>query len=56
MLLQKNIVLRGVIAMVLPVIHIEDMSDDCLGSTDFFNDDALDMLQSPMVVEETKLR
>jgi len=32
------------------------MSDDCLYSTDFSSDDALDMLQSPMVVEETKLR
>ena len=28
-------------------------SDDCLGSTDFFSDSALDMLQSPMVKEET---
>jgi hypothetical protein len=32
------------------------MSDDCLGSTDFFSDVALGMLQSPMVVEETLLR
>lgn len=32
------------------------LSDDCLGSTDFFSDIALDMLQSPMVVEETLLR
>lgn len=29
------------------------LSDDCLGSTDFFSDSALDMLQSPMVKEET---
>ncbi|KAL7529600.1 hypothetical protein ACHAXR_003044 [Thalassiosira sp. AJA248-18] len=32
------------------------MSDDCLGSTDFFSDGAMEMLQSPMVVEETMLR
>ncbi|KAL9187880.1 hypothetical protein ACHAXT_006258 [Thalassiosira profunda] len=32
------------------------LSEDCLGSTDFFSDKALDMLQSPMVVEETKMR
>ncbi|KAL7551653.1 hypothetical protein ACHAWF_014865 [Thalassiosira exigua] len=32
------------------------LSDDCLGSTDFFSDEALDMLQSPMVVDETKSR
>ena len=29
------------------------LSNDCLGSTDFFRDSALDMLQSPMVKEET---
>jgi hypothetical protein len=33
------------------------LSEDCLGSTDFFGDAALDMLQSPnTVVEETRLR
>ena len=32
------------------------MSDDCLGSTDFFSDKALEMLQSPLIVEETLLR
>ncbi len=32
------------------------LSDDCLGSTDFFSDVALEMLQSPTVVEETLLR
>jgi hypothetical protein len=32
------------------------LSEDCLGSTDFFSEGALDMLQSPLVVEETKLR
>lgn len=32
------------------------MSEDCLGSTDFFSDVALDMMQSPMIVEETKSR
>eukprot|EP00581_Thalassiosira_minuscula_P017553 CAMPEP_0183715402 /NCGR_PEP_ID=MMETSP0737-20130205/9635_1 /TAXON_ID=385413 /ORGANISM="Thalassiosira miniscula, Strain CCMP1093" /LENGTH=472 /DNA_ID=CAMNT_0025944493 /DNA_START=93 /DNA_END=1511 /DNA_ORIENTATION=+ len=32
------------------------LSADCLGSTDFFSEEALAMLQSPMVVEETKLR
>ena len=32
------------------------LSEDCLGSTDFFSDGALDMLQSPLVVEETLLR
>ena len=30
--------------------------DDCLGSTDFFSDQALDELQAPLVVEETKKR
>lgn len=30
--------------------------DDCLGSTDFFHDDALDALQSPLIVEETRKR
>lgn len=29
------------------------LGSDCLGSTDFFNDDALEALQSPLVVEET---
>lgn len=29
---------------------------DCLGSTDFFSDEALEMLQSPLVKEETLLR
>lgn len=29
---------------------------DCLGSTDFFSDEALDMLQSPLIKEETLLR
>jgi len=32
------------------------LSEDCLGSTDFFSDEALDMLQSPMIVEETLSR
>lgn len=32
------------------------MSDDCSGSTDFFSDEALEMLQSPSIVEETMLR
>lgn len=31
-------------------------SADCLGSTDFFSDEALEALQSPLVVEETKAR
>jgi hypothetical protein len=31
-------------------------SEDCLGSTDFFSDVALDMLQSPSVKEETLAR
>ena len=30
--------------------------DDCLGSTDFFSQEALDALQAPLVVEETLLR
>ena len=30
--------------------------DDCLGSTDFFSDDALEALQAPLVVEETLKR
>ena len=30
--------------------------DDCLGSTDFFSDEALSELQAPLVVEETKKR
>jgi hypothetical protein len=29
------------------------MGDDCLGSTDFFSNEALDMLQAPLIVEET---
>ena len=32
------------------------LSDDCLGSTDFFSEKALGMLQSPMIVEETMSR
>lgn len=32
------------------------MSDDCLGSTDFFSQEALDMLQSPSIVDETMSR
>lgn len=32
------------------------LSEDCLGSTDFFSDAALDMLQSPTIVEETLSR
>lgn len=32
------------------------LSEDCLGSTDFFSDEALDALQSPLIVEETKRR
>jgi len=32
------------------------LSEDCLGSTDFFSDEALDMLQSPMIVDETMSR
>ena len=30
--------------------------DDCLGSTDFFSDEALEALQAPLVVEETRKR
>ena len=30
--------------------------DDCLGSTDFFSDEALDALQAPLVAEETRKR
>lgn len=30
--------------------------DDSMGSTDFFSEEALDALQSPLIVEETKLR
>lgn len=30
--------------------------DDCMGSTDFFSDNALEALQSPLVVEETVKR
>ena len=32
------------------------LSDDCLGSTDFFSDAALGMLQSPRIEEETRSR
>jgi len=32
------------------------MSEDCLGSTDFFSETALEALQSPLIVEETKYR
>jgi hypothetical protein len=34
----------------------EYMGTDCLGSTDFFSDEALEALQAPMVVEETLKR
>ena len=34
----------------------EYMGTDCLGSTDFFSDEALTALQAPMVVEETVKR
>mmetsp|Transcript_16728 Transcript_16728/g.23607 ORF Transcript_16728/g.23607 Transcript_16728/m.23607 type:complete len:445 (+) Transcript_16728:303-1637(+) len=34
----------------------EYKGDDCLGSTDFFSNEALDALQSPLVVEETLKR
>lgn len=34
----------------------EYMGSDCLGSTDFFSDEALEALQAPMVVEETLKR
>jgi hypothetical protein len=30
--------------------------DDCMGSTDFFSDDALAALQAPLIVEETRKR
>jgi hypothetical protein len=30
--------------------------EDCMGSTDFFSDDALEALQAPLIVEETMLR
>ena len=43
---------RGDYFAMLP----EYMSDDCLGSTDFFSDNALEMLQSPLIVEETLSR
>lgn len=32
------------------------MGNDCLASTDFYSDEALEALQSPMVVDETKSR
>jgi hypothetical protein len=32
------------------------LGDDCLGSTDFFSDEALEALQAPLVVEETLQR
>lgn len=32
------------------------MSEDCLGSTDFYSDKALETLQSPLIVEETMKR
>ena len=34
----------------------EFLGEDCLGSTDFFSDDELEALQSPLVVEETLTR
>ncbi|KAL7438948.1 hypothetical protein ACHAXM_006538 [Skeletonema potamos] len=43
---------RGDYFAMLP----EYMSDDCLGSTDFFSDEALEMLQSPLIKEETLSR
>jgi hypothetical protein len=30
--------------------------EDCMGSTDFFSEEALDALQAPLIVEETKKR
>jgi len=43
---------RGDYFAMLP----EYMSSDCLGSTDFFSDEALEMLQSPLIKEETLSR
>ena len=43
---------RGDYFAMLP----EYMSDDCLGSTDFFSDEALELLQSPLIKEETLSR
>eukprot|EP00986_Skeletonema_menzelii_P011463 scaffold5905_cov137-Skeletonema_menzelii.AAC.3 len=43
---------RGDYFAMLP----EYMSEDCLGSTDFFSDKALEMLQSPLIKEETLSR
>ena len=43
---------RGDYFAMLP----EYMSEDCLGSTDFFSDKALEMLQSPLITEETLSR
>lgn len=31
-------------------------SDDCMGSTDFFSDEALEALQAPLIVDETRKR
>lgn len=45
---------RGDYFAMLPPYDLE--SSDCLGSTDFFSDAALGMLQSPMIVEETLSR
>eukprot|EP00566_Odontella_aurita_P014007 CAMPEP_0113526506 /NCGR_PEP_ID=MMETSP0015_2-20120614/779_1 /TAXON_ID=2838 /ORGANISM="Odontella" /LENGTH=439 /DNA_ID=CAMNT_0000424839 /DNA_START=194 /DNA_END=1509 /DNA_ORIENTATION=+ /assembly_acc=CAM_ASM_000160 len=43
---------RGPYLAMLP----EYMGSDCRGSTDFFDDDALDALQSPLVKDETLRR
>lgn len=32
------------------------LSDDCLGSTDFFSEEAMEALQSPSILEETQYR
>lgn len=45
---------RGDYFAMLPPYDLE--SSDCLGSTDFYSEVALSMLQSPMVVEETLSR
>ena len=43
---------RGDYFAMLP----EYLSDDCLGSTDFYSETALEMLQSPLIKEETLSR
>jgi hypothetical protein len=49
---EEGDVIRNAYYSMLPPFR----GDDCMGSTDFFSDDALEALQAPLVVEETLKR